>query len=300
MIFSFILRRFFRKVPLPAIREGSVRCISPQGLHRMAYVEFGDPRNPRVLVCAHGLTRNGRDFDWLAEALKDDYRVICPDVVGRGRSDWLKVPAGYGFPQYLSDMTTLLARIGAEEVDWVGTSMGGLIGMMLAGQMGFPIRRLVLNDVGPLISPESLKRIGEYVGNAPAFASPEEAERYLRVICKPFGPISDEQWAHLIRHGIRPTADGQYRMHYDPAIGEPFRQAFVYQAVDLWPVYDAIPCPTMILRGAESDVLAPEVFAEMQQRGPKAKGVEFPGIGHAPILMERGQIDVVRDFLLAP
>lgn len=308
MSFLSALRRFFsmRSRPLPdwvpaglAMRERKVQCLGPKGLHQIAYTEWGDPRNRRVLVCVHGLTRNGRDFDYLASQLADEYRVICPDVVGRGQSDWLADPADYGFPQYLNDMVTLLARLDVDSVHWVGTSMGGLIGMMLAAKADTPITRLVLNDVGPLITKESLQRIGEYVGKAPQFASLDEAEAYIRLVSAPFGPLSDAQWRHLTVHAVQQQADGRYAMAYDPGLGEPFRKAFVYMDVDLWPIYDAVSCPTLLVRGAESDLLRHDTAVAMTERGPKAQLAEIAEVGHAPMFMDEAQVRLVRDFLLA-
>ncbi|HEX5804350.1 MAG TPA: alpha/beta hydrolase [Azospira sp.] len=294
------LSRWFSGAAVPAFSEKEVLCASASGLHRMAYTEWGERDNPRVLVCVHGLTRNCRDFDALAAALASDYRVICPDVVGRGRSDWLKDSAGYGFPQYVADMMVLLARLDVPTVHWVGTSMGGLIGMIIASQQQSPISRLVLNDVGPVITAESLQRIGDYVGKAPRFASVEEAERYIRLVSAPFGALSDAQWRQLTESSIRQGDDGKWGMVYDPAIGEPFRQAFLrHQAVDLWPIYDGIRCPTLVVRGAESDLLTAETHAAMGQRGPRARLAEIPGVGHAPMFLDAPQIALVREFLLA-
>jgi len=197
------------------MRQHTVQCLSPGGLHRMAYVEWGDPANPRVLVCVHGLTRNARDFDFLAQTLSKHYRVVCPDVVGRGRSNWLRIKEHYQLQQYVADMVTLVARLGVNEVHWVGTSMGGMIGMALAAQAETPIVRLVLNDVGPVISAAAVKRIGEYVGVMPQFASFNEAEQYVRLVSAPFGRLSDAQWKHLTEHVTRQTAGG-YELVYDP------------------------------------------------------------------------------------
>ncbi|BAL24347.1 alpha/beta fold hydrolase [Azoarcus sp. KH32C] len=283
--------------PYHGLREKSVQCIGPHGLHRMAYSEWGDPANRKVLICAHGLTRNGRDFDFLAQALADHYRVVCPDVAGRGRSDWLGVKGDYGFPLYVSDMVTLLARLDADTVHWVGTSMGGLIGMLLASQPHTPISRLVLNDVGPVITATSLRRIGEYVGNAPKFASMAEAEAWIRVVSAPFGPLTDDQWQHITRHAVRPV-NGGFAMVYDPGIGDVFRSAPIAADVDLWEVYNAIRCPTLVIRGAESDLLEPSTFQRMSEQGPRARLAEIPGVGHAPMLMDAAQIAVVGDFLL--
>ena len=288
------LRRWWHSDDQPD--ECSVLCANAQGLHRLAYVEWGEPDNPDVVVCVHGLTRNGRDFDTLARHLARRYRVICPDVVGRGRSGWLADPAAYGFPQYVADMVTLIARLDVPEVHWVGTSMGGLIGMFLAGMDASPIRRMVLNDVGPLITASSLARIGEYVGRAPAFESIPAAEAYLREVCAPFGPLTDAQWRHLAEHSVH-RVDGRWVMRYDPAIGAPFRQAMVYQDVDLWPIYEKIRCPVLVTRGVASDLLTRETAQEMTRRGPSARLVEFDGVGHAPMFMDRPQIEAVAGFL---
>jgi len=282
-----------------AMREGIVRCANPQGLHRMAYTEWGDPHNPDVVVCVHGLTRNGRDFDDLARVLSSAYRVICPDVVGRGRSEWLPAKSAYGLPQYVSDMMVLLARSGAASVHWVGTSMGGLIGMLIGSQPDSPIDRLVLNDVGPVITAASLRRIGEYVGRAPVFPDFAAAERYIREVSAPFGPLTDAQWHHLTQTSLRERPGGGYEMRYDPGIGDVFRTAPALNDVDLWPIYDAIRCPTLVLRGEDSDLLTPETHREMGRRGPQAKLLEVPGVGHAPALMDAAQIALVQDFLQA-
>ena len=274
--------------------------MGPHGLHRMAYTEWGDSDNPRVLVCVHGLTRNGRDFDDLARALADTYRVVCPDVVGRGRSDWLDVKADYGFPVSVNDMVTLNARLNVDEVHWVGTSMGGIIGLVLASQARTPITRLVLNDVGPVITATSLQRIAQYVGRAPEFATMEAAEAWIREVGAPFGALTDAQWRHLTVHSVRAAdgAQGGFSMVYDPGLGDAFRAAPILEDIDLWPVYEAVCCPTLALRGADSDLLEPVTLGAMAARGPRARTVEFAGVGHAPMLMDGAQIAVVRDFLL--
>ncbi|HUW38432.1 MAG TPA: alpha/beta hydrolase [Rhodocyclaceae bacterium] len=282
------------------MRSRTVQCVSPAGLHRMAYTEWGDAANPRVLVCVHGLTRCGRDFDFLAQTLSDEYRVVCPDVVGRGQSDWLRNKSLYGVPQYAADMVTLLARLDVEQVHWLGTSMGGLIGMALAAQENTPITRLVLNDVGPSITAVSLRRIGEYLGQAPRFESIEQAEAFVRLVSAPFGKLSDAQWRHLTTHVVRTAADGRIEFRYDPGIAQPFVQdAGGGKDIDLWPLYDAIRCPTLVLRGANSDLLLAETAAQMAGRGPRAQTAEIPGVGHAPMLLDAAQVAIVRDFLLA-
>jgi pimeloyl-ACP methyl ester carboxylesterase len=284
-------------------RLDSVQCLGARGLHRMAYVEWGDPANPRVVVCVHGLARQGRDFDTLAQALCQHYRVVCPDVVGRGRSDWLADPAGYQIPAYVSDMVTLMARLKADEVHWVGTSMGGLIGLGLAALPNSPIRKLVLNDVGPTIEAAALQRIGAYLGQPLRWASVDEAADYLWSISASFGPHSRDQWLALTRPMLKPDGDG-FKLHYDPAIAAPLRAVTPEMAkageAMLWASYDALRCPTLLLRGADSDLLSPATAQAMTQRGPKARLHEFTGVGHAPTLIAPGQIDVVREFLLAP
>lgn len=288
-------------------RLQSVQCLGSRGLHRMAYWEWGDPANPRVLVCVHGLTRQGRDFDTLARDLLAEYRVICPDVVGRGRSDRLADPMGYAIPNYVADMVTLVARLNVAQVDWVGTSMGGLIGLGLASLTGSPVRRLVLNDVGPTIQPAALQRIGTYLGQPVHWRTLEEAADAMRVIAQGFGPHTREQWLALTRPQLVPDADsapGGFKPHYDPAIAVPFRAVTPETAAAgeamLWQSYDRVACPTLLLRGADSDLLSHDTALAMTQRGPRARLHEFAGIGHAPMLVQPEQRAVVREFLLAP
>jgi len=270
--------------------------LGPGGFHRVAYVEWGLPGNPRVCLCVHGLTRNGRDFDELAQALQPQWRVVCPDVVGRGDSDRLADPAGYGYPQYLSDMTALVARVGAARVDWVGTSMGGLIGMMMAAQQNAPIRRLVINDIGPFIPKAGLERLASYVGKDPRFATLAEAEAALRETANTFGLETDEEWRRFTERSVRAVGDGRYGLAYDAAIGRVFSAAPL-EDIDLWAVWDKVRCPVLVLRGADSDLLTRETAEAMKHRGPGATVVEFAGCGHAPALMDPAQIAVVRDWL---
>jgi len=267
----------------------------------MAYVEWGDASNPQVLVCVHGMTRCGRDFDFLAQALAEKYRVVCPDVVGRGLSDRLHDPAHYVTPQYAADMVTLIARLNVEKVDWLGTSMGGLIGMALAAQKDTPIKRLILNDVGPVVDATALKRISDYLGSPPDFASMVEAETYLRQVAAPFGNLTDPQWRHLTECVVKPAAQGRIKLRYDPGIAVPFKAMVEAQGaknIELWPLYDAIRCPTLVIRGETSDLLTRETVTAMRERGPRASAVEIPHVGHAPIFMEDAQVAVVREFLL--
>jgi pimeloyl-ACP methyl ester carboxylesterase len=276
-----------------------VQCASGAGLHRIAYLEWGDARNPDVLVCVHGLARCARDFDNLARALAVRYRVVCPDVAGRGDSDWLADPRLYAIAQYVADMVTLIARLDVERVHWVGTSMGGLIGMALAAQKDSPVAKLVLNDAGPVIAHAALVRIGGYLGTDPRFPSVAAAEQVVRAISAPFGPHSDAEWRHLTEILLRRNADGSYRFHYDPRIAEPYRKEIPEGDIEAWPAWDAVRCPTLVIRGAQSDLLSRETAQAMTQRGPKAKLVELPGIGHAPTLMHDDQIAIVREFLLS-
>jgi pimeloyl-ACP methyl ester carboxylesterase len=282
-------------------RLDEVRCLSPAGLHTMRWTEWGDPANPRVLLCVHALTRVGRDFDRLAQVMAPHYRVVCPDVVGRGRSDWLRDPLQYGLPQYLADMVTLLARLDARTVHYVGTSMGGLIGMSLAGLEGSPVERLVINDVGPRLNAEALARIGSYVGQPVRFADFGAALAYVRSVSAPFGLKSEDDWREITETAIRPDAAG-FRLHYDPRVAEPFKAVSAHAAQSgealLWQLYDAIRCPTLLTRGEQSDLLSRATAEEMTRRGPRARLVEFPGIGHAPMFFDADQIAVVRDFLL--
>jgi pimeloyl-ACP methyl ester carboxylesterase len=277
----------------------------------------------------HGLSRNARDFDRLAEALQPDCRVVCMDVVGRGASDWLEDKAGYCFPTYLSDAAALIARLsmppppgllgqmrtrllGADppmRIDWVGTSMGGLIGMLLAAKPGSPIRRLVMNDVGPFVPWDSLIRLKGHVGNPGPFASPEDVAAHVRKACAPFGPFDDDWWHHLVEHAAEPLEDTGHRLRYDPGIirGMPVHRdpelpvgPEFLRGIDLWSIWERVDCPVLVLRGSESEVLPAEVAHEMQKRRPNVTIREFPGVGHAPSLAVPDQIEAVTRFLLAP
>jgi pimeloyl-ACP methyl ester carboxylesterase len=279
-------------------RRRSVLCASPAGLHRVAYREWGDPRNRDVLVCVHGLTRTSRDFDELARTLSSQFRVVCPDVAGRGDSDRLADPKLYTWAQYVADMVTLIARLDVEAVNWLGTSMGGFIGMALAAQPGNPVKKLVLNDAAPVIGRAALERIGSYVGATPSFASLEEADNYVRGISTPFGPHSDAQWRFLAETWVRRHEDGSFRPHYDTRIAEAYRATMPEKDLELWHLYDAVRCPTLLVRGEHSDVVSRHTAAEMARRGPKAKVAEVRGVGHAPTLLQPEQIALVRDFLL--
>ena len=336
-----------------------VACQDAQGGHRMAYWQWGDPAAAHVIVCAHGLSRQGRDFDVLAQALcaraaKTGHaaRVVCPDVVGRGQSDWLKDPMGYQIPNYAGDMLALLATLKPATLDWVGTSMGGLIGMVVCAQLGLAaagdasrgavsealrgavgetssasapklvpklVRKLVLNDVGPALQWEAIQRIGLYLGNAPRFASLEKAAQAMWIISTSFGPHTPAQWLELSRHMVKPVHDagndgsdgahpdahpdaqGGVALHYDPAIAVPFRTVTQESAAQgeaaLWALYDGITAETLLLRGAQSDLLSPQTALAMTKRGPKARLVAFDGVGHAPTLIASDQVETVCGFI---
>lgn len=269
----------------------------------MAYKEWGDPSNPRVLVCVHGVTRVSDDFDALARALCNDYRVVCPDVVGRGRSGRLRDPQHYGVPQYVNDMVALLARVNAGTVHWFGTSMGGLIGMSLASLPDSPIQKLVLNDIGPALNAEAIARIADYIGEEVRFPAFEEAAAYIRSISQPFGPHTEQEWRKLAADVLRREESGAWIKHYDLHLSAPFKALTPELAkrseAMLWTAYDAIQCPVLLVRGAQSDLLTREVAQAMTERGPKARLVEFERIGHAPTFMKDDQIAVARNFLLS-
>ena len=276
----------------------------------IAYTEWGEPDNPHIVVCVHGLTRNCRDFDFLAQALAADCRVICVDVVGRGQSDWLANAADYdNYLLYLSDAVALLEHIGALDndriqLDWVGISLGGLIGMMLAIRLELPlplpipIRRLVMSDIGPLIPVAALARIAQYLGKDPRFASFDEFEAYMKKISVSFGPLTEAQWHHLALHSVREFSDGTFGFRYDLRIAESFKK-HLSQDIDLWAQWDELRVPTLVLRGMQSDLLSAETAKEMQVRGARARVIELPGVGHSPMLVSDDQIAIVKDFLLA-
>lgn len=272
--------------------------LSLGGFHHLAYWEWGHADAERTVVCVHGLTRQGRDFDVLARALvRQGCRVVCPDLVGRGRSGWLDQAAGYTLLQYGADINALLARLDVEEVDWVGNSLGGLVGMMLAAQPHTPIRRLVVNDIGPFIPGSALRRLGVYLNAPPPrFADLAAAEGYIRTTLAPFGALSDDHWRHLTEHSVRADGNGGLLRHHDPGIAEAYRP-WRLGSIAMWELWDKVRCPTLLLRGSESDLLPDYTAQDMTRRGPKAELVEFAGIGHLPALMTRDQIEPVISFL---
>jgi len=278
----------------------------------MAYWQWGNPEAGHVVVCVHGLTRQGRDFDVLARALcqrgGDTLRVVCPDVAGRGQSDWLKDPLGYQIPSYAADMLALLAHLQPTTLDWLGTSMGGLIGMVVAGQpelpLPVPVRRLVLNDVGPVLEWQALQRIGEYLGQTGRFDSVQQAADALWGLASSFGPHTPAQWLALSQPMLKPLGDGSgaLTLHYDPALAQPFGAVTPESAAQgealLWQLYDQITARTLLVRGQESDLLSVRTALAMMARGPKARLVEFAGVGHAPTFIADDQVQAVTSFLL--
>ena len=289
-----------------------VTCPDATGGHRMAYWQWGNPQSSHVVLCVHGLTRQGRDFDVLAQALcarsGNTIRVVCPDVAGRGQSDWLQDPQAYQIPFYAADMLALLAQLKPTTLDWVGTSMGGLIGIVVSGQpelpLPVPVRRLVINDVGPTIEWQALRRIGDYLGQPVQFASLQQAADVMWTLSSTFGPHTPAQWLELSRHMVKPVAGtaGALTLHYDPAIALPFRavtpESAAQSEATLWQLYDQITAQTLLVRGAETDLLSQATAQAMTQRGPKARLVEFAGVGHAPTFVADDQVQTVASFLL--
>jgi pimeloyl-ACP methyl ester carboxylesterase len=283
--------------------------------------EWGAGHGAPVVVCVHGLTRNSADFQPLAQSLAaDGMRVLAPDIVGRGDSDWLSDAQYYRIDQYCQDVLAMVRQLQLGPVYWVGTSMGGLIAMTILGaffkdlaEQGCSIEKLVLNDVGAEIPHSALARIADYVGDAMESSSREEACACMRARMVSFGSHTEEQWRLLTEPAVRQRPDGKWTVNYDLKIAEPFKALFTPAAVDapnagsqgntpaapmtLWPLYEAIACPTLVLRGEDSDLLPTEVAVAMTQRGPKAKLIEIPGAGHAPSLVQPQQLDIIRRFL---
>ena len=286
-----------------------VNCPDAQGQHRMAYWQWGEASCDHVIICAHGLSRQGRDFDVLAQSLLEaapsKVRIVCPDVVGRGKSDWLKDPMGYQIPQYAADMVALINQLQPKTLDWVGTSMGGLIGLVICGQPDLPlpvkVRKLVLNDVGPALEWTAIQRIGQYIGKTGQFDSVQQAADAMWAISSSFGPHTPEQWLALSQAMVKPSGTG-YTLHYDPSFAIPFGTATEESTKQgeamLWALYDNIKAQTLITRGAQSDLLSVATAQAMTLRGPKALLVEFTGVGHAPTFVAPDQAKVVVDFLL--
>jgi pimeloyl-ACP methyl ester carboxylesterase len=286
-----------------APRQRYVQCASASGLHRIAYTEWGDPANPRVLLCVHGLTRSGRDFDRLAEEFAGTYRVVCPDVVGRGLSSWLANPNFYAIPQYVADMVTLIARLNVETVDWFGTSMGGLIGLGLAGLPETPVRRMLLNDVGPHLEPGAVQRIGDYLGKPVQFETLQQGIDYAALLAQTFGPLTPDDWRE-INTPLLHEQDGKWLFRYDPRIAQPFtattEEASRLGEAALWHSLASFQGPVLVVRGELSDLLSRETVAKMVETGRVVSSAEIAGVGHAPAFLSADQIDVARQFFIGP
>lgn len=276
-----------------------VACTSPDGPHRMAYHAWGDPMNPKVLICVHGLTRRGSDFNTLAQAMCTDFYVVCPDIVGRGDSDWLKNPMLYAVPQYVADIVCLIKQLGVTQVDWLGTSMGGLIGMVYASMPNNPIKRMLLNDIGPKIEPDAIKRLGSYVGQPFSFSDRSEALQRLNEICASFGPHTPQEW-EIYNGPMLTQKAGIWGLHYDPDISVPFASVNPIMAkageMAMWHAFKQIHIPVLIVRGGDSDLLSRDTVAEMCKVNPYARSIEIPNVGHAPAFVKQEQIALAKEF----
>jgi pimeloyl-ACP methyl ester carboxylesterase len=281
-------------------RESALLGLSPSGFHEITYVDWGPVDDPRPVICVHGVTRQGRDFDNLAATLAaSGRRVICPDLPGRGRSGRIHDPDSYSLPQYCADMNALIARLGVREVDWVGTSLGGLIGMVMAGFSGSIVRKLVINDIGPFVSSTGLRRIGDYISKMPkAFATVDDGERYFRNVLAPYGYLTDEHWRHLTIHSLRWDEEKQHHaVLCDPAISKVFNMPWFHPPLDLWKYWEAIKVPILVLHGGRSDLLSRDMTLRMRKRNGLANVFSFDDCGHVPPLMAQAQIKIVTDFL---
>ncbi len=282
--------------PAVSMRTRRIPCPSPGGQHMVSIVDWGSETASRTALCVHGLTRNARDFDRLAEHLADEWRVIAVDVVGRGKSDWLEDAAGYTYRQYIADMLRIVDRLHLKEVDWIGTSMGGIIGMMIAAQPDSPIKRLVLNDVGPHLTVAALRRIASYLGTPQSFASLDELKAHLKEIYSTFGMLPDSEWGEMAQHGHRRDAEGRYWLSHDPKIAQAALSS-IDRDIEMWDTWDKIRCPVLLLRGENSDLVSGKSVEQMQHRGPRTQVVEIPNVGHAPALRTTNQIKIIRDWL---
>lgn len=274
-------------------RHKYIKCLASSGFHDIHYVEWGPPQSDKTAICVHGFSRNGRDFDYLAKDLAEKgYRVICPDMPGRNKSDWQPNLADYNVPRHMSEMMMLIARLDVESIDWIGTSMGGIIGMGLASFENTPIRNLVINDVGPFIPAPPLSRIKQYLSLMPEFKTYESARKYLQQLLQPFGISTAEQLDHMAQHSFNKNEYGHYVLNYDPKIVDCFKD----EETDLWYIWETITCPTLVLRGADSEVLTKDTVEKMLERDT-VDFTQFSGAAHAPALMDQEQIDTIVNWL---
>ncbi|CAN5363150.1 alpha/beta hydrolase [soil metagenome] len=280
-------------------REQQIAVAFEDGSYPLNFLEWGDASNRNVLFCAHGFSRNSHDFDRVAESLHRDYRIICPDYPGRGKSGWLRAEA-YSYQTTVAASLALLRHLEIDKVDWLGTSMGGVIGIMIGAQPESPIQKLVLNDVGPYFSKEALRSVAEYTGNDERFKDLAQAELHLRELYAAFGELPDAEWEHITRHAVSLRDDGTFGLAYDPNIAAVAKQYIdVLQDVEIWPLFEAVACPVLVMRGAISQVLSAEVVEQMKLRGKRVKAVEIPGVGHAPALRVASELAILKAFLLS-
>lgn len=285
-----------KSTSFPPVRDRSLLSIGRYGFHEIAYRDWGHRSTQETVLCVHGLTRNSHDFDVLASRLAGDRRVVCPDLVGRGASGWLSHPSEYHLLQYNLDATVLTARLGDKTYDWIGTSLGGLMGIALAGMRKSPIRRLIVNDIAPIVPMAALRRISSYIDSDATFDDLTQVKERLRDIYQDFGPMTDHDWAHMAQHSVQETAQGSVLGH-DPAIMHNFRAYWLGVHFNLWSYWEAIDCPVLILRGTESDFLTERLLSEMLSRLPHADFLEFEDVGHTPTLNHESQIGLIVDWL---
>jgi pimeloyl-ACP methyl ester carboxylesterase len=279
------------------LRKHTIAFALGDQIRHMVVHDWGNPKSARVLVCVHGLSRNGRDFDVIANALSSEYRVLCPDIPGRGESDWLASVEQYALPSYVIAVKAMLHDLGVQRFDWIGTSMGGLIGMVFAAEPVSSMRRFVINDVGPYIERAALDRIAQYVGRAPLFADYPSLFAAAQESIAPFGPLSEEERHHIVRTSCQQRADGQWEFKADPKIGDAFRAGLAAPEIDLWPLWEAIMQPTLILRGSYSDLLSQETVEKMLRTHLHSQAVTIANTGHAPMLMDEPTIARIKKFL---
>ena len=279
------------------MKENRFFSLNPHGFHRNYYVDWGTKGYTKTVFCVHGLTQNGRIFDYLAKSLADEnFRVICPDIVGRGKSDWLSTGQDYNLRQYMSDITVLMAKTGVKQLHWIGTSMGGILGILLASMPRSPITRLIINDVSPIIRPRQLRKLKKVIGVYKSFPGLKQGELYLRGVYRSTDRLSAEQWRHIVKHSFIKDEDGYYRLTYDPGILD-FAKKFYFFGLNLWREWKRINCPVLILRGKKSEILPKKIANAMLKSSLKADLVEFDGIGHAPSLTSKEQIKIIIDWL---
>jgi pimeloyl-ACP methyl ester carboxylesterase len=264
-------------------------------------VDWGPRDATRAVVCVHGYSGNARDFDYLAASLAKDMRVVCIDIAGRGDSDWLGSPLEYHFPKFVADIEGVLAHLGLKEVDWVGTSMGGLLGMMAASTSTSRVRRLVMNDIGAYVPLDALQAIARNLDAPASFASLDEVEAHMRHTHRDWGDLDEAQWRHFAEHGSRIGDDGRYRLHFDPQIAR-LARGFppLMPGLFMWDTWYRVRCPVLLVRGERSRVFPASVGQAMIAVKPGTQRVEIEGCGHAPALMSDDEIDIVRNFIDAP